>query len=129
MTPASFQNGFPAPVPIVIPSNGIITPTGTLASSNFDVIPTDFKNTYVESWNLALQRAIPGHFTLDVAYVGNHGVRTPTNVNMNVSYTLNSGNAGDLFAPRTQSYTNAGEASLPVTTPCRRSSTAASMPA
>jgi len=105
VTPATFQIGFPAPVPIVIPSNGIITPTGTLASSNFDVIPKDFKNTYVESWNFAVQRALPGHFTLDVAYVGNHGVRTPTNVNMNVSYTLNSGNAGDVFAPRTQSYT------------------------
>ena len=104
-TTASFQAGFPAPVPIVIPSNGIITPTGTLASSNFDVIPLDFKNTYVESWNFAIQRALPGHFTLDVAYVGNHGVRTPTNVNLNVSYTLNSGNAGDVFAPRTQAYT------------------------
>ncbi|HYW48483.1 MAG TPA: TonB-dependent receptor [Bryobacteraceae bacterium] len=105
VTPASFQAGFPAPVPIVIPSNGIITPTGTLASSNFDVISKDFKNTYVESWNFAIQRALPGHFTLDVAYVGNHGVRTPTNVNLNVSYTLNSGNAGDVFAPHTQSYT------------------------
>jgi hypothetical protein len=105
VTAASFQSGFPAPVPIVIPANGIITPTGTLASSNFDVIPTDFKNTYAESWNVAVQRSIPGHFTLDVAYVGNHGVRTPTNYNLNVSYTPNSGNAGDLFFPRTQSYT------------------------
>jgi len=26
-------------------------------------------------------------------------------VNLNVSYTLNSGNAGDVFAPRTQAYT------------------------
>ncbi len=104
-TPATFQKGFPAPVPIVIPANGIITPTGTLASSNFDVIPTDFKNTYVEAWNFSVQRALPGHFTLDTAYVGNHGVRTPTNYNLNVSYTPGSGNAGDLFAPRTQSYT------------------------
>ena len=106
VTPATFAAGFPAPVPIVIPSSGIITPTGTLASSNFDVIPKDFNNTYVESWNLAVQRALPGHFTLDVAYVGNHGVRTPTNYNLNVSYTPNSGNAGDLFFPRTQSYTD-----------------------
>ena len=105
VTAASFQAGFPAPVPIVIPASGIITPTGTLASSNFDVIPTDFKNTYVESWNVAVQRSIPGHFTVDLAYVGNHGVRTPTNYNLNVSYTPNSGNAGDLFFPRTQSYT------------------------
>jgi hypothetical protein len=104
VTPATFAAGFPAPVPIVIPSNGIITPTGTLASSNEFVIPTDYKNPYVESWNIALQRSVPGHFTLDVAYVGNHGVRTPDNYNLNVSYTPNSGNAGDLFFPRTQSY-------------------------
>ncbi len=93
-----------APTVIYDPATGI-TPTGTLASSNFDVIPTDFKNTYAESWNVALQRALPGHFTLDVAYVGNHGVRTPTNYNLNASFLLNSGNAGDLFFPRTQSYT------------------------
>ncbi len=48
---------------------------------------------------------MPGHFNLDAAYVGNHGVRTPDNFNLNVSYTPNSGNAGDLFFPRTQSYT------------------------
>jgi hypothetical protein len=105
VTPATFQAGFPAPVPIAIPSNGIITPTGTLASSNEYVIPKDFNNTYVESWNVAVQRALPGHFTLDTSYVGNHGVRTPVNYNLNVSYTPNSGNAGDLFYPRTQSYT------------------------
>jgi hypothetical protein len=105
VSPATFQAGFPAPVPINIPSNGLITPTGVLASSSFDVIPTDFKNTYVESWNLAVQRSLPGHFTLDVAYVGNHGVRTPTNFNLNTNYTLNSGNAGDVFAPRTPAYT------------------------
>lgn len=105
VSPATFQAGFPAPVPINIPSNGIITPTGTLASSAFDVIPLDFKNTYVESWNLAVQRSIPGHFTLDVAYVGNHGVRTPTNFNLNANYNLNSGNAGNVFAPRTVAYT------------------------
>lgn len=105
VSPATFQTGFPAPVPVNIPTNGLITPTGTLASSAFDVIPLDFKNTYVESWNLAVQRSIPGHFTLDVAYVGNHGVRTPTNFNLNANYNLNSGNAGDVFAPRTVAYT------------------------
>jgi outer membrane receptor protein involved in Fe transport len=105
VTAATFQAGFPAPVPVVIPSNGRITPTGTLASSNFFVIPLDYRNPYVVSWNLAVQRALPRHFNLDVAYVGNHGVRTPAQLNMNVSYTPGSGNAGDVFFPRTQSYT------------------------
>jgi hypothetical protein len=104
VSPTTFQAGFPAPVPINIPTNGLITPTGTLASSTFDVIGLDFKNTYVESWNLAVQRSLPGHFTLDVAYVGNHGVRTPTQFNLNANYTPNSGNAGDVFAPRTATY-------------------------
>ena len=105
VSPALFQAGFPAPVPVAIPANGIITPTGTLASSNFFVIPLDYKNPYVESWNVAVQRSLPGRFNLDVAYVGNHGVRTPDQFNLNVSYTPNSGNAGDIFFPRTQSYT------------------------
>ncbi len=62
VTPATFQAGFPAPVPVAIPSNGIITPTGTLASSNFFVIPLDYKNPYVESWNFAVQRELAGPF-------------------------------------------------------------------
>jgi len=58
-------------------------------------------------WNRGTLRPAgpPGHFTLDVAYVGNHGVRTPTNVNLNVSYTLNSGQRWGCLCPRTQAYT------------------------
>jgi hypothetical protein len=38
----------------------------------------------VQSWNLSVQQALPWHFTLDVAYVGNHGVRTVATYNLNV---------------------------------------------
>ncbi len=81
--PASFQNGFPAPVPVAIPSNGILPATGSLLSQSFDVINLNFKNPYTETWNFAVQRALPGHWSLDVAYVGVHGVDTVSTWNLN----------------------------------------------
>ena len=41
----------------------------------------------MESWNFSVQRSLPLHFTLDVAYVGNHGVRTSATYNLNVPTT------------------------------------------
>ena len=81
--PATFQAGFPLPVPVAIPSNGIIPATGSLLSQSFDVINLDFRNPYTETWNLAVQRSLPGHWSLDVAYLGVHGVDTVANYNMN----------------------------------------------
>ncbi|HKE20812.1 MAG TPA: TonB-dependent receptor [Bryobacteraceae bacterium] len=81
--PATFQNGFPLPVPVAIPSNGIISAGGSLLSQSMDVINLNFKNPYTESWNLAVQRALPGHWTLDVAYLGVHGVDSVANINLN----------------------------------------------
>jgi hypothetical protein len=81
--PSTFQAGFPAPVAVPIPSNGIIPATGSLISSNFDVINLNFKNPYTETWNLAIQRALPGHWSLDLAYVGVHGVDTVANIDLN----------------------------------------------
>jgi TonB dependent receptor len=82
-TPATFQAGFPGPVPI--PSNGIIQipNSGPLNSQAYSYIPTNWKNPYVESWNIAIQQALPHHFTLDVAYVANHGVDTVASPNIN----------------------------------------------
>jgi hypothetical protein len=81
--PSTFQAGFPAPVPVPIPSTGIIPATGSLISSNFDVINLNFKNPYTETWNLAVQRSLPGHWSLDLAYVGVHGVDTVANIDLN----------------------------------------------
>ena len=36
----------------------------------------------METWNFAIQRALPGHFVLDVAYLGVHGVDTVANVQL-----------------------------------------------
>ncbi len=88
VTPAgvfSMASGFPAPQLAVIPSNGIIT-NPSLTQSNI-VIPLNFKNPNVQSWNFSVQRSLPLHFTLDVAYVGNHGVRSVATYNLNVPTT------------------------------------------
>jgi len=91
----SMALGFPAPSGAAIPSNGIIpaTTTGLLAQT-FNVIPLDYKESYVESWNVAVQRQLPWHFTLEAAYVANHTVRAPVTFNLNAGQIFNGGAAG-----------------------------------
>ena len=92
---ATFQQGFPLPVPVSIPGNGVIVANGSLLSQTMVTVNTNFKNPYVETWNLAVQRALPYHFALDVAYVGSHGVDTVATYNLNASTsTLGTGTAG-----------------------------------
>ena len=97
VTPATFEGGFPLPVPISIPSNGIfqIPNSGPLDSQNYIYIPQNWKNPHVNSWNVAIQQALPFHFSLDVAYVGNHGVDNPTSTNINSVSVMGSGTAGE----------------------------------
>jgi Carboxypeptidase regulatory-like domain len=97
---ATFQNGFPDPVLPAVPSNGIIPNAPT--NQSYLVIPQNYKNPYVESWNVAVQQALPFGLTLDVAYVGNHGVGTSQ-----VAYNLNAGlipGAGNLGLPEYSSF-------------------------
>ena len=93
-TVSTFQRGFPAPINVPIPDSGIIPLTGSLTSANYFTVSKSFKNPYVESWNFAIQRALPAHFTIDVAYVGNHGVHNVTQYNLNAATVLGLGNAG-----------------------------------
>lgn len=96
VTTPTFQSGFPAPVPVPIPSNGLIdTNTSQLVAANYFVVPSDYKNPYVMSWNLAVQQALPGQFSLQVAYVGNHGVHIATNQNINQPTVYGGGSASD----------------------------------
>jgi hypothetical protein len=93
---ATFQQGFPLPVPVTVPSNGIIPATGTLLSQSMVEINPLFKNPYVETWNIAIQRALPLHLALDVTYIGSHGVDTVAQYNLNASTTtLGTGTAGE----------------------------------
>jgi Carboxypeptidase regulatory-like domain len=96
VTTATFQAGFPAPVPVAIPSNGIIPAiTPALISQNYVTIPLDYKNAYAESWNVAIQQALPGSTSLQVAYVANHGVDIAGNQNINQPSVYGGGNASD----------------------------------
>lgn len=94
--PVTFQSGFPAPVPVVVPSSGIyqIDPSNpTLNNQTYIYIPKDYHNSYVYSYNLAVQQALPGNFSLSIAYVGNHGVRIGAANNINLPDRLNCGTA------------------------------------
>jgi hypothetical protein len=96
VTVATFQAGFPAPVPVAIPSNGIIVAnTPQLISQVYNYIPKDYKNPYVESWNVAVQQALPGNMSFQLAYVANHGVDISGAQNINLPSTYGGGSASD----------------------------------
>jgi hypothetical protein len=98
--PMSMLAGFPAPILVAIPQNGIIPVTATkvgttsLINQAYTAVNLNFREPYVESWNLAVQRALPGKFVLEAAYVGNHGVDLPTVFNINAATVAGSGTAG-----------------------------------
>lgn len=89
---ATFENGFPAPILPTVPANGIIT--NPAVNTNYFAVNQNFKNPYVESWNLAVQQSLPWRFVLDVGYVGNHSVDTVVNYNLNAATVVGLGNAG-----------------------------------
>jgi len=45
--------------------------------------PGEFKRAYIESWNLFVERQLPGDFLLAAGYVGNHYVHMMNGRNMN----------------------------------------------
>src|SRR4051794_16022143 len=76
------QMDFPAPSPVAIASDGTVTPSN---GDPYNVIDKHFQQPYVESYNLSVQQALPGNFVLDLAYVGNHGVKIPMQFNVNAA--------------------------------------------
>src|SRR5207244_6740254 len=82
---ATLARGFPAPIPAVVPQDGIIK---NAPNQTFNVISLKFREPYVQSWDVALQRALPGRVSLEVAYVANHGVAPPAVNNVNAGATL-----------------------------------------
>ena len=97
VTTPTFQAGFPAPVPAVIPSNGIIPiNTPLLVSQTYTQIALHYKNPYVESWNVAVQQALTSNMSLQISYVANHGVDFSSEQNVNQSMSAYGlGAAGD----------------------------------
>jgi hypothetical protein len=101
--PISMASGFPAPLVANIPANGMIPVVGkvgttSLLTQNYTVVNLNFREPYTESWNLAVQRALPKRFVVEVAYVGNHGVDLPTVFNLNAA-TLPSATATNANRP------------------------------
>ena len=93
----TMTTGFPAFSPFAIPADGIIKDAPL--SNGYVVTQRDLASPYVQSWNFAIQRALPFKLALDLAYVGNRGVNNQSGYNMNASMIPGSGNNGrPLFA-------------------------------
>ena len=91
----SMAAGFPDPVLLAIPENGVIPIAGTaLQNATLDVIPTGLHEGTLHSWNVAYQRQLPFFLSADIAYVGNRGVDLVMDVDRNASMAYNSGNNG-----------------------------------
>lgn len=96
----SMAVGFPAPVLANIPADGLITPTGALLNSTYDVIPSTLREGTLQSWNVAFQRQLPYGFSTDIAYVGSRGINLVADLDTNASLVYGSGNNGrPQFAP------------------------------
>jgi hypothetical protein len=92
---STFANGFPAPTYAPVPSNGIIPAnTPSLLNSSFKMESLNYLDPYVEDWNLTYERTLPGQWTLDIGYVGNHGLRIPMRYNINAGFVTGAGASG-----------------------------------
>ncbi len=95
----NFVTGIPVTPTAPFGSDGTITPTAAnrlIGLANL-YIPLDFKNAYVSSWNVAVQQALPGDMSLQVAYVANHGTRIDSAQNINQPTIYGQGAAYDPF--------------------------------
>ncbi len=63
-----------APVPVAVPSNGLLPNPGYAVNSR--ARPNPLRFPMVDAWNLAVQRAITPTLTATLAYVGNKGTYT-----------------------------------------------------
>jgi hypothetical protein len=91
VSPGRMADGMPAPLPFTIPQDGIIR---NAPNQNYEVIPLDYHEGYIQSYNIAVQRSLPKNFTLDVAYVGNKGTRVAQQFNVNGGFVLGAGREG-----------------------------------
>jgi hypothetical protein len=67
-----FDNPFPTG--LVYPSGSSVGPA-TLLGQTISFIQRDGPNPYSVQWNFDIQRELPGGIVLDVAYVGNRGIK------------------------------------------------------
>ena len=74
---------------LALPATLVANPQATQ-----NTIPSDLKNPQTYVWNLGIQRELPGHNVLDVAYVGTRGTR------LFINEQLNPGILGSINANR-----------------------------
>ncbi len=87
----SMAAGFPAPLPVALPSSGIIP---NAPAQNYLYIPKNMRQGYLQAWNVTVQRKLPGKFVFEAGYVANHAVGTISGRNINASEVPGSGAAG-----------------------------------
>ncbi len=87
----SMAGGFPPFELFPVPDDGIIRDPDSNARYGFT--PPDLARGYVQSWNFAVQRSLPGDFALELAYVGNHGVNNQTRFELNAAQAPGTGNS------------------------------------
>jgi len=89
---ASLSNPFPFGLNRLRgPADGALTG----ASTTFSAILYNTPLSYVQQWNLDIQRELPGNMVVDAAYVGNHGLKLPVNENVDSLNTAFYGAIGD----------------------------------
>lgn len=94
-TPATFDKGFPTLPAYVPPTDGIIQAnTPALLNQSYYAINLKWRNPYLMTWNLAYETTLPGDWNIDIAYVGNGGVHTPIESNLNAATSYGTGSAG-----------------------------------
>ena len=75
-----------------IPPDGIIR---NAPDNTYFTVPLDLKEAYLQSWNFAFQRLLPGNFTFEAAYVGNAGIGILGRQNLNAAVAPGTGSAGN----------------------------------
>jgi hypothetical protein len=75
----TFAQGIPAIDPPQLGTGVFPLP----ANVSVKLLDPNFKRAYVQSWNLALQKQLPGKWIGETAYVGNHTVHTDFQWNAN----------------------------------------------
>lgn len=91
----SMKTGFPDPIFVAIPSDGIIdASTPALKTQAYFNVPTDVHEGALHSWNVAYQRRLTSNWSVEVAYVGNRGRDILASVNLNAGLVLGADNAG-----------------------------------
>jgi hypothetical protein len=92
VTTENMAAGFPAAPQPQIPADGII-PNASVTST-WIIVDTHYKDPYVISYNLTLERDLGHGWVGNAAYVGNAGRHIPGNYNLNAGQVAGAGASG-----------------------------------